>query len=740
MRKIVLKQTKYFIVAFLILFFIAGRPVEFGQEKQIFQGYPIPKPVIRIGLGVNLTDIKIQATLGMKVYEAKSTYRLVAEDVFEVQVKGYIEKVIENYILLVGQRKERKEAERLAENLQKKIQKKVYVEEEREENLPMIFQVKVGEFPTREEALSYMQYLNELGMKDIWILREETTVSGSRPLWLLVADELKPLTSDTTLYFIPSSPQSLLSYNGRKYRGIFLLKSTAKGIVLINILNLEDYLKGVVPGELSPQSFSELEALKAQAVAARTYALANLDSYKNLGYDLCDTPKSQLYQGMDGEHPLSSRAVEETRGEAALYRGKLINALYTSTCGGMTEDVENVFEGNAVPYLKSTECQFEKQEEWVLKTRMTFFPVWARGKNINFQLAQLYTLDIIPYTEDSFFYSQEATFEETVDWIKKALVFLGKKVPLLEQESSPLSFLNLARLIEESFGWKERSENLLIPKEVQFLTKDFHGMKEKDKRNLAYLILMGIFPLSQDISCPEKVLSRAEVAYSLHKIISGYKDILHRGRFKRMNRERTRIEIEEEGETRQFSLSDRLFLLRNLDGETSFASEVDLLGGEEVRWIEKQGVIALLEVRYPSRTISSDRFSFYYRWQVRKSREELEIKINQSYPIGGLVDIIPKKRGKSKRVTELLILGEEKKVLISGLRIRWILGLRDTLFVIDREYESNGGVAYFTFCGKGWGHGVGLCQVGAYGMAAAGANYKDILKKYYQGIKIEKIY
>ena len=72
--------------------------------------------------------------------------------------------------------------------------------------------------------------------------------------------------------------------------------------------------------------------------------------------------------------------------------------------------------------------------------------------------------------------------------------------------------------------------------------------------------------------------------------------------------------------------------------------------------------------------------------------------------------------------------------------IRTALGLRDILFEVDREYDAEGRVTHFVFSGRGWGHGVGLCQVGAYGMAQAGAKYQAILKKYYRGVRIEKIF
>ncbi|NOR12640.1 MAG: hypothetical protein GQ545_05245, partial [Candidatus Aminicenantes bacterium] len=92
------------------------------------------------------------------------------------------------------------------------------------------------------------------------------------------------------------------------------------------------------------------------------------------------------------------------------------------------------------------------------------------------------------------------------------------------------------------------------------------------------------------------------------------------------------------------------------------------------------------------------------------------------------------------RVIALSIKGDEAQVVVQGLRIRRVLGLREILFVIDREYNDAGELTHYTFNGRGWGHGVGLCQVGAYGMALVGADYKEILKKYYQGIKITKIF
>jgi stage II sporulation protein D len=186
-------------------------------------------------------------------------------------------------------------------------------------------------------------------------------------------------------------------------------------------------------------------------------------------------------------------------------------------------------------------------------------------------------------------------------------------------------------------------------------------------------------------------------------------------------------------------LSNHVRLLRTIDGETTFATKLTLLGGENVRWLDRDGEVAYLEVLYPPNSNVLDRSSRFNRWQVRKTRQELEARLSQYYPIGRLVDISVQSRGDSGRATEIVVAGTEQSATVRGFQIRAALGLRDTLFVIDRAYGEDGSVDQFTFSGRGWGHGVGLCQVGAYGMAVAGAKYPDILKKYYSGIKIDKI-
>jgi len=175
-----------------------------------------------------------------------------------------------------------------------------------------------------------------------------------------------------------------------------------------------------------------------------------------------------------------------------------------------------------------------------------------------------------------------------------------------------------------------------------------------------------------------------------------------------------------------------------MEGTVSFVSTLDLEGGDAVEWLERDGRAVYIQAASLPLSNVLDQPSQYHSWQIRISREDLSRRVNQFYPIGKLMDLIPQKRGASRRVVELAVIGQEGRALVRGLKIRQVLNLRDNLFVIDRETDGEGRLTHFLFSGKGWGHGVGLCQVGAFRLAQKGATYKDILKKYYQGVEIEK--
>lgn len=158
-----------------------------------------------------------------------------------------------------------------------------------------------------------------------------------------------PLTPPVRL--VPKAPGYVL-YKNEPYRGEFEVVLGSLGrLSLVNVLNLEDYLLGVVPEEVSGGWPSE--AIKAQAVAARTYALANMGRRKAEGFDLLPNSSDQAYGGMAAEVAATTAAVQATKGQVITHQGKLVATYFFSSSGGHTENNEHIWTGGSpVPYLR----------------------------------------------------------------------------------------------------------------------------------------------------------------------------------------------------------------------------------------------------------------------------------------------------------------------------------------------------------------------------------------------------
>lgn len=143
-----------------------------------------------------------------------------------------------------------------------------------------------------------------------------------------------------------------IEVNKRWYRGAIEIFSTnpQTRLTVVNTLPVEQYLYGVIAKEMAPDW--PLEAVKAQTVAARTYALANLNKHREDGYDVCATTDCQVYGGKESETPRVISAVEATRGLVMLYQGKPIQAYFHSSSGGYTENSENVW-STYLPYIRA---------------------------------------------------------------------------------------------------------------------------------------------------------------------------------------------------------------------------------------------------------------------------------------------------------------------------------------------------------------------------------------------------
>ncbi len=149
------------------------------------------------------------------------------------------------------------------------------------------------------------------------------------------------------LTFLPGKGARLV-LDGKEYRGRLQLSVVAKALQVIDVLKLDDYLLGVVPGEV-PKEWPAA-ALRAQAVAARSYAIAS--SVKSRSYDLYSDTRSQVYYGVVAEAPSTTAAVKATRGEVLSFGGKIATTFYYSSSGGRTASSKDVF-GVATPYLRA---------------------------------------------------------------------------------------------------------------------------------------------------------------------------------------------------------------------------------------------------------------------------------------------------------------------------------------------------------------------------------------------------
>ncbi|HET8902118.1 MAG TPA: SpoIID/LytB domain-containing protein, partial [Holophagaceae bacterium] len=222
------------------------------------------------------------------------------------------------------------------------------------------WRVLAGHFKSSDDANPLVEKLENAGFDELWVASESIGApkAKGRALYAITeAYDRIPLPEGVR--FAPRGVLTEVTGKGH-YRGRIEVAPNRQGTLsVINTVDLETYLRGVVPREMGAWNYPSLEALKAQAVAARTYAVANLGKRAEDGYDLVDTVSDQVYGGSDGEQSLTDTAVQQTAGLIATYGGKPIQALFMADCGGSTVDVSWVFGGEA-PYLKAATCYPDK--------------------------------------------------------------------------------------------------------------------------------------------------------------------------------------------------------------------------------------------------------------------------------------------------------------------------------------------------------------------------------------------
>ena len=184
-----------------------------------------------------------------------------------------------------------------------------------------------------------------------WVLeREGAAVRAMR-------EDSRPVTArERTVLARPADADGQISFNGRRYRGELAITATGDGLTVVNRLNMDDYLKGVVPLEIGTSASADAPAVEAQAVTARSYAVTHLGSTGRL-FDMRATVADQVYGGVGAETSVGNLAVTATSGLVLLYAGQVVNAPYFSTCGGSTAEPQDVWRTSPEPYLRRVSDQ-----------------------------------------------------------------------------------------------------------------------------------------------------------------------------------------------------------------------------------------------------------------------------------------------------------------------------------------------------------------------------------------------
>jgi stage II sporulation protein D len=556
-------------------------------------------------------------------------------------------------------------------------------------------------------------------------------------------------SSSAPVIFASDSETTPVRFDDRPYRGRIEVFTNLRGaLTVVNVLGLEDYVKGVVPNELSAGGFPLLEAHKAQAIAARTNAFRNRGQFMSQGYDLLPTTRSQVYGGLVSENALSSRAVEETRGMIATYKGEPINALYTSTCGGRTEDAENIFNG-PVSYLKGRECAAEGRAALTPFTIKTTREPAELKEDQNVPLAR----DVALLTTQNFsslkakvsdsWLKDEAEVSEVRSWLASVARLSHQLAPTVTEEvNRPPGFATALSIA--AFG-ESRGATLLNDADVEYYlaVRDVGEIPAANRADVAMLIRDGYLSVLPDATLhPREPLSRARVLHSIARILEGRNLLQLQKGTARPTTDESLILRSTKGKDQPVKISSDSFLFRQI-GETVYpVRSVALVGGEAVVFhVSSAGAVDYLEVRPAPNGAAADRFSPFANWTTELSLGQAQARLGRfAGGIGALLDLRVISRGRSKRVTDLEVIGTSGTRQVLGGHIRSALGLREQLFVIEKKYDDAGRVTGFAFLGRGWGHGVGMCQVGAYGLAKQGFTYEQILKAYYTGIELTRMY
>ncbi len=589
-----------------------------------------------------------------------------------------------------------------------------------------MYRILAGDFPDAQSAQPLRGQLTQRGYgKDMLIVRRPSDQPFEKRLDIVDDEGDRYTVNGASILVMPVSGESI-AIGDKPYRTAARVLINPRGLLnVINELNLEDYLRGVVPAEMGSKIYDELEGLKAQAVAARTYAVRNLGQFAAEGFDICPGPACQAYKGFSGEEPLTDQAVRETAGLVMTFDGKPIDALYTSTCGGETSDVGTMFPGRNEPYLRRARC---------VELDLTTLAGRANSGILDETQVNARTFAALAGLPESGSSWTAAGVESAVNAARR-LVGYAPAATATRPASARRG--DVLRYLASVFALDVAGGTLTLPEDRRYFFPETSGSDDPVHRAAAFLIKFGVGPV-QDLDRLD--LGAAMPREELYAILGswvrkheGVSDVM--GKIAAIN-DRT-LAVKAEGKISRVTLPAGIPIYRRLGDRFRECANVPVMAGDRVvvqQSSQKKPVAVIVIANYDG--ASFDRTSSWADWTRSFRADDIVKTTNNRVPLQQLVDLRPITIDASHRIAEMEVTAEGGRTFVlRGLPIRWSLNVPDNLFVFEKTKDADG-VDRYTFYGKGWGHGVGMCQVGAYGMAFRGWKFDQILKRYYTGIEI----
>jgi peptidoglycan hydrolase-like amidase len=583
-----------------------------------------------------------------------------------------------------------------------------------------VYRALLGAFPDRAAADAFAERLRASG-QDAFTVEGSTVAESDGAAISLSGEDGASRRLPSPIRISAEPADGPIVWDGKPYRGSVAILVNARGTLnVVNRIDMEEYLYGVVPAEMGPKRYDELESLKAQAVAARTYAFAHRGQFDAEGYDLCATPKCQVYAGLSAEDPLSTAAVDATRGLALGYDGRFADALFISTCGGRTENVENVFGETPVPYLVGVDC------------------------------GELSTISLAGAALDR----RAAPRERTgLEWRGYALErHFGKRRPTradilslaqnwagVARAGAPPASLAASAVYPSliaAFGLGEARGVHLGSREADYYQEApaLSGRLAAAALEAYEFLFRFRFGAGEPLPPPDRTLTEEEYSGLLLSAALRTAAVSEgSGRF--LSRDGSNVWVKTSEGRVGLPVDPELPLARRAGDRYLPAPSLTLRAGDHLRWWKRGASVLALWVETDAAGPTFERDSSWTEWVRRVPARELARRMAGRVAGTEVREITVTRRSSSGRAIEMRVVTDAAQIVLKRFDLRQAVEMPDMLFTVEKVRGPQGD-AEFLFLGRGWGHGVGLCQNGAWGMAIAGATYDQILAHYYTGIQI----